>query len=231
MQAGMLLGPTFIGQSMAFEKLLYSTKTWEHLNTIAMLSFVFFVFMVGVKTELSMIRKTGKRAVAIAIGSSVFPFCLVLIIGYLLRHRIPRPLRHLEPILTFNFRWSVTSYCVLTCTLSELHLLTSKLGRLAMSASLIADFLNIVASVGVVAYMIGANDSVAISISSFLTFVGFMGFVLLVARPVTVWIIRKTPEGNLLDEASFVAVIFMILLVAFLSEVNLASTFSLLLAD
>lgn len=90
-----------------------------------------------------------------------------------------------------------------------------------MSASLIADFVNLTVSAGFQAYLIGSQQKdLLLSGMSFLAFLGFMGFIVFVARPVTVWIVNRTPEGSLLDEPSLIAVIFLALLCGVLSEVN-----------
>ncbi|XP_020271653.1 cation/H(+) antiporter 15-like [Asparagus officinalis] len=215
----MLLGPTFIGRSMGFEKLLFSMNSWEHVNTLSLLSFMLFIFMIGVKTDLDMIRKTGKKAIAVAIVGTFLSFFLVLSLAYAFRSHIPPSFRNRVLISTFAYRWSMTSYTVLTCTLTELNLLTSKLGRLAMSASLIADFVNLTVSAGFQSYLIGSKQKdLLLSGMSFLAFLGFIGFIVFVARPVTVWIVNRTPEGSLLDEPSLIAVIFLALLCGVLSE-------------
>lgn len=89
-----------------------------------------------------------------------------------------------------------------------------------MSACLIADFFNIMISAGVKVYLIGLKESnIVMSAITFMTIAAYMVFVVFVARPVTIWIIKRTPDGSLLDEASLVAVIFITLLCGLLSEV------------
>lgn len=218
-QAGFIIGPMVLGQSKGFERLIYSMNTWEPLNTLSMMAFMFFLFMVGVKTDLNMVRKMGNKAVAVACVGTLLSFGLVMLAALLLRHMFPEPVRDYRLVLAFNFRWCLTSYTVLTCTLSELHLLTSKLGRLAMSASLMADFASLLVSCVLSAFLLGMEESVRFGVYMLVTVVGVMAFIGFVARPVALWIIRRTPEGSLLDGDSFVAILFIALLCGFLTEV------------
>ncbi|XP_073012242.1 cation/H(+) antiporter 15-like [Typha latifolia] len=218
--AGLLLGPSFLGRSKRFEELFFAPQCWEQLNTIAFLSFILFLFTVGVKTDLGMIPKSGKKAAAIAFLGTFLPVASILGTAYFLRSHIPPRFRERLLLANLASRWSMTSYTVLSCALSELNLLTSKLGRLAMSASLIADFANTFVNAGVTGYILLYQAyKPHLAVASIIAFSCFVMFLVLVARPLAIWLIRRTPEGGLLEEASLISILLLALGCGLISEV------------
>ncbi|XP_038971190.1 cation/H(+) antiporter 15-like [Phoenix dactylifera] len=219
--AGVILGPSVLGRYGKFEDILFSPRSWQQLNTVALLFFMLFLFMIGVKTDLTMIPKAGKKAVAIAILSSVLPAGIIMLVAHLQGPDLPLSFREGRIPIKLASKWSRTSYTVLSCALAELELLTSKLGRLAMSASLIIDVASLFVTSGLGGYRLSSRldmpGKAAISIACFF---GFLFFVVFLARPFIVWLIRRrTPEGALLDEACFMTVIFLALGCGLISEV------------
>ncbi|XP_020577955.1 cation/H(+) antiporter 15-like [Phalaenopsis equestris] len=217
---GIILGPSCLGRLKSFERLLFAPRSWEQLNTISIFSFMLFLFLIGLKTELSMIPKAGKKAFAVAICSSFLPSGIVLLAGILLKSHIPLRFKETFIIVNLASSWSMTSYTVVSCVLADLNLLTSKLGRLAMSATLITEFTNLFISAVIGSYLVGSySGSVLLGVTTMAAFLGFMAFLVFVARPLTILAIKKTtPEGGMLDEACFVGVILLAIGCGFLSE-------------
>ncbi|PKA59967.1 Cation/H(+) antiporter 15 [Apostasia shenzhenica] len=217
--AGIILGPSCLGRHKAFESLLFAPRSWEQLNTISLLSFMLFVFIIGLKTDLGMIPKSGKKAFAIAICSSFLPFCLVILIAMAIKNQIPQRFREKFVLLNLGSSWSLTSYAVVSCVLAELNLLTSKLGRLAMSATLITEFTYLLLSTMMGSYILATNQGITKGMISLGSFVAFMSFLVFVARPLTIKAIRRaSPEGKMLGEASFVGVILLAMACGLISE-------------
>ncbi|KAL0904971.1 hypothetical protein M5K25_027138 [Dendrobium thyrsiflorum] len=218
--AGILMGPSCMGRIKYVERILFSPRSWEQLNTISLLSFMLFLFLIGLKTDLSMIPKAGKKAFAIAICTSLFPFAIVILTGFLLRSSIPLRFKQRFLIVNIASSWSMTSYTVVSCVLADLNLLTSKLGRLAMSATLITEFTNLFITAVIGSYLLGSKgDSALMGVTSMAAFLGFMAFLVFVARPLTILAIKRTtPEGGMLDEVCFVGVILLAFVCGFVSE-------------
>ncbi|KAJ0968620.1 hypothetical protein J5N97_025537 [Dioscorea zingiberensis] len=164
-----------------------------------------FLFLVGVKTDLSMIRKTGKKAVGVAILSTLLPITIVVLM------QIARG--HTNALLFLFYlvsKCSTTSYTVLSCILEELNLLSSKLGRIALSAALI-DFFNYFNSSIFIAISVGMRTTALAGVKSLLALIFFVLFITLVLSPVVIWMIKKTPEERMLDEWCFLFILFFAL--------------------
>ncbi|CAD5181661.1 unnamed protein product [Musa acuminata subsp. malaccensis] len=217
--AGIILGPSILSRDAKFAKSIVSQKNYESVVTISIITYMLFFFVIGVKADLGVIPKVGKKAVAIAIFSTLLPIVFIYITALCLRHKIPPRFIQGQLILLLTDTWCITSYPVLSCLLSELNLLSSKLGRLAMSATLIAAIVHVIANSAIVTYQLAIKIGNPLQgVTALVSFFALMGLILLVLRPIVLWLIRRTPEGALLDQVSFVAVVTMAMACGMLSQ-------------
>uniref|UniRef100_A0A0D9X3W4 Uncharacterized protein n=1 Tax=Leersia perrieri TaxID=77586 RepID=A0A0D9X3W4_9ORYZ len=220
--AGTLLGPSFLGHLMPRAGELFATpEGWVLINTIGGYAFTLHIFVIGVKTDLGMIAKSGKKAIAIAVLGTAAPHLAMYVAGVALRPRVPASWAASFLITNLTSWWSLSAFIVVCCTLHDLNLLSSKLGRLAMSAALIGDFANTFSIAGVTSYLLAASPSEKLQRIGFLsviTFTAFIAFMAVVARPAILRLIRDVPEGALLSEARLVAVLLICLTCSFAGE-------------
>ncbi|MQM19047.1 hypothetical protein Taro_052047 [Colocasia esculenta] len=210
--AGGILGFSGLSQNKSFVDALFPLQSKRLIDVIATVGVMFFLFIVGVKTDLTMMRKSGKKVAAIGLISCLVPLALMASVGYLLRHRMPRELVDRYFIYQLAATWARTSYAVVSTVLEELNLLNSRLGRLAMTATLISEFNSTVFNSINTAIQLGIHArSRLLGIGSFVSFLALLAFILLVARPITLWMVRRTPEGEHLREGYFIAVVMMVL--------------------
>ncbi|TVU00721.1 hypothetical protein EJB05_53831 [Eragrostis curvula] len=211
--AGVLLGPSFLGKLLPHVGEVFATpEGWIQINTVGGYAFMLQIFAIGVKTDLGMIAKSGKKAIAIAVLGTASPHVAMYAAGAALGSRVPEAWTRTLMLTNLNAWWSLTAFIVVCCTLDDLHLLSSKIGRLAMSSALIGDFANTFCIAGVTSYILASSPSEKlqrIGFASSLAFAGFIAFMALVARPAILRIIRDVPEGALLTEARLVAVLLI----------------------
>jgi Kef-type K+ transport system membrane component KefB len=75
--AGIALGPSLLGLFPGdLDTLLFPESVRPYLKLVAQLGLVLFMFIVGLEVDLDVIRKSGRRAVAISLTSIAFPFLL-----------------------------------------------------------------------------------------------------------------------------------------------------------
>ncbi|KMZ73880.1 hypothetical protein ZOSMA_13G00840 [Zostera marina] len=127
------------------------------------------------------------------------------------------------------FQWSTSSIIVVASLLDEMNLLNSKIGRLAIAASLIETTvftaINTVASLGIIIRIV---HNYYISVIVLSTHIAYILSVLYIARPITQWMVRKTPQGAQLSDKNFGFLIFMVLLFSFASTlIGINISFSL----
>jgi len=190
-----------------------------YLNCLSLLCYILYIFVVSVKTDLRFPRKSRRKAIAISQVSTILPFFLA---NFVIDSFQPTHTNRDAALFINNVsaRWAVTSNIVLSCLLSELDLLTSKLGRLAMTACLFADLECTIFKAALSA--LSATLPVInfkLVMCSVLGLAGLVAFILLIARPIVIWMIKRTPEGEAMDEGHLVAVLLMAVVCGLAGEV------------
>ncbi|KAL0370800.1 UNVERIFIED_CONTAM: Cation/H(+) antiporter 14 [Sesamum angustifolium] len=212
-QAGVILGSSFLGSNEAFSKMVFPISSFYVVDTFAYFGVMLFLFIIGVKTDMSLVRKTGKKAVAIGICSFSIPLILNIMLSQFLMVSTP-----MEPILHRSIVWiasfqALSSFHVIVCLLADLNIRNSELGRLAISSSLISGlcsciwtFILFIGKLGVTTKNQQHYSLLAFSATSIMVL-----FSLFIFRPLILWMTRRTSNAKSLKE-SYVCAIFIILL-------------------
>ncbi|KAK1312360.1 Cation/H(+) antiporter 15 [Acorus calamus] len=218
---GFLLGPSVFGPTSKFTTKVFPAWSRTEMDTLGYMALIYFLFITGVRTDLRMLKKSGRKAIAIGLSGTILPFALVMLVSFLLRRSLPEELVHGGFLLFVSSKLSLTSFAVLSSALEELNLLNSELGRLTMSSTLICDFSNWVVSglalSGSLAF--GQAHQPMKGLWAFLSLATLLAIVGLVARPATLWILKRTPEGEPLGQNEVLAICAMAFGAAFASEV------------
>ncbi|GMJ00773.1 cation/H+ exchanger 4 [Hibiscus trionum] len=196
MMAGMILGPAMLGKIEGFyDKVFNQELGLDTIDNAAFFGFGIFLFLMGVKMDLKMAFRTTRRATVIGVSSFLSPFVVGLIVfeAYKLPHQSTG--LKTEHLLGITIE-SLTGFSVIAWLLSELKILNSEIGRLALSSSSISTLTSIV-----LIYVISISEYWSIVSPSFVVLhagqmVFFVLFIFLVLRPLMIRIIKETPEGR-----------------------------------
>ncbi|CAJ2634315.1 unnamed protein product [Trifolium pratense] len=205
--------PYFVSQIMIsntwteFKKYLFPYGTEDVINVISIIGYGFFLFLNGVKMDLTMITRTGRKAWTIAFCSFVIPTVLGLTVSYRFLGYWNNYIGEFEaktlPVIVIGH--SGCYFAVIASLLSDLEILNSELGRLALSTALVMDAFNtIVSGIGtavISSLKTGSNDDdsgkgpIAALLTTFY-FICFMVLTPLLLRPIMRRFVRNTPEGR-----------------------------------
>ncbi|GMJ12718.1 CATION/H+ EXCHANGER 8 [Hibiscus trionum] len=200
--AGIILGPTVFPRHTSLVDI--SEDSVAALGAVGGIGIVFYLFLSGVKTDLSMTYKSGKKAVYIGILTVVVPLisCLITI-------KMRRSSGNLFTNKTFHLATSYagTSFPVIHCLLSELKILNSELGRLGLSSALIGDMVTLVltmVSMWATSWIQQGAMGVLFDLGPATLFIFILLFVL---RPVMKWVVNRIPEAGQIKDICFYFVV------------------------
>ncbi|KAL6870577.1 hypothetical protein ACP4OV_014425 [Aristida adscensionis] len=214
MLVGIVLGPSVLGRNSELRGALFSERGTYILESISLVALILFLFSMGVKTDLSLLRRPSARALAVGFAGAAVPLAVTLPVFHALQPILPDDLRGTSLITELAVRLSLSSFPVIADALHDLDLLNTELGRLALTASLVTDVTSwFLRAFFAAAYLVTEAKSPAFTAKILASFVGFVLFVAFVARPAGRYIAHKrTPAGDLLSEGSFVVVVIAALL-------------------
>ncbi|KAJ0006820.1 hypothetical protein Pint_29637 [Pistacia integerrima] len=205
--AGVLLSESVLPKS--WSQVLMSQDNVQLLSTLGEFGFTFFVFLSGVKMDLSMVTRVGSKACYLAIISILVPMLYAMSSILMFSNKQ----KGLTSILYLSPFFYMTSFPVIHCLLTELKILNSELGRLAHSTAIIADFLSFFSGVGSFFALRAIQGILRPGFFLELLSVSFLIFVVMVVlRPVMLLFVKLTPEGQQVNQTCIYAIIVVFLM-------------------
>ncbi|CAN1275142.1 Cation/H(+) antiporter 20 [Linum perenne] len=221
-QGGILLGPSALGRNKELFQLVFPSWSTPILESVASIGLLFFLFLVGLELDLASIRKSSKRAFAIALAGISLPFLFAAVISYFLRRAAAAD----EPpygqyLLFLGVALSITAFPVLARILAELKLLTTQVGQTAMAAAAFNDVVAWILLALAVA-LAGPSKGPLVSVWILLSGLGFVAFMLTVVRRVMEWIAKRcsspSAEQAFADEAYICLTLAGVMVAGFMTD-------------
>ncbi|XVF84075.1 hypothetical protein PTKIN_Ptkin16aG0545700 [Pterospermum kingtungense] len=217
---GLILGPTVLGRFFPkISQVLFPKQSVKILSTLTRFGYLFFMFLIGVRMDINLITKSGKREWTI--GSMVIIIPLIIIVNtakYISTTVDKMDTPSQQWVALFTGALMLTSFPVVACLLMHLKIINSELGHLVLSSALISDLLSVLI-INTDFYMQTTQlASMRVANKSLFFTVALVLFVVTILRQMIYWIIRKTPEGKPVKDAYIFFLMIALFLVAIVGD-------------
>ncbi|CAI0542743.1 unnamed protein product [Linum tenue] len=187
--AGVILGPTILAKYDYYRDHIFPQKSQDALVVTANMGYSMFMFLTGVKMDFGMLLRSGRKVMILGIATVLLPYMIGLGFQFTRIEAAPGLLERMQIIGSTAIQ-SMTTFPVVSHLMTELKLTNTELGRLALSTSLIS---------GIVAASLELGATIITQIRGILNAgltLGSALFAAFVLRPIMVWVIGQTPEGQ-----------------------------------
>jgi Kef-type K+ transport system membrane component KefB len=207
--AGILLGPSLLGViSPGALDALFPAASLPVLGMTAQLGLVFFMFLVGLEFDPSLLRGQGRSSVAISNAGIIVPFVLGAIASIPLHATLaPAGVSRIAFGLFLGAAMSVTAFPVLARILAERRLIRTRVGALALAAAAVDD----VTAWCMLAFVVAVAGAAGVGPALQTTGLAIV-YVLVMWKVVRPMLARIGPRGGLAVSSDTIAFVFLVLL-------------------
>ncbi|CAL5424649.1 unnamed protein product [Camellia sinensis] len=215
---GIIIGPSVLGRNKTFSKHIFPDNAGYVFKNVGLIGFVYFLFLSGVKMDLTTIQKTGKKQWSLALFGVIVPFIIVGALAIAIRKFLDKQLSRVPIIGGVSSAFAITSFPVLYQIIKELNLLSSEIGRLALSTVIVSDVIGINCFIVFEAARLGEEHPMS-ALWYLVSLVG-VGVFIHGFRHAMAWIVKTTPEGKPVEQAYVVAILLAVMGIGFVSDVT-----------
>lgn len=202
------MGGSGLASTQFIHSHVFPIKSIMTLETVANLSMVYYMFLVGLETDFTLILRAGKKAYSVVLAG----FVVAMPVGYGLFYKLqPKASNHGGAIF-----WAVALACTnfpdLARILADVKLLRSEFGRTALTSALISDLCSWVFLVVAMALL---HQGKYFALGSTVAFTIFCVFAL---RPALKWIIRHTAKEDNYNDFHVCLVLTGVIVCGFIAD-------------
>ncbi|KAM7494747.1 hypothetical protein LguiB_029356 [Lonicera macranthoides] len=223
-EGGILFGPSALGHKQLIGTKLFPARSLMILETTASFGLMFFLFSVGVQMDSSLMTKPERKAIYIGISVMLVTLVLTVALSIVLMKFVPMDATLADSLPYIAVAQCLTPFPNIACLLTELKILNTDLGRLAISSAMFCDIIGI--SLTAVTFAVLQNISSAggrgggqslTPLWSIMSTLGVVGVIIFVVRPaISLSLSRLQPEKSLGER--YINIIFIVVLLSGLAS-------------
>src|SRR5262249_52149721 len=141
--AGVVLGPSVFGAlTPDLQQALFpgTAEQVSMIGAVSQLGILMLLLLTGMETDLSLVRRTGRVAVAVSLAGIAVPFLCGVALGELLSDdMLPNPDQRLVTTLFLGTALAISSVKIVAMAIREMDFMRRTLGQVTIAAAIIDD--------------------------------------------------------------------------------------------
>ncbi|KAF8400008.1 hypothetical protein HHK36_015881 [Tetracentron sinense] len=216
---GIILGPSVLGRIGGFSSAVFPFPSLVVLDTVSLFGLMFYLFLIGVQMDPWIIKKTGKKAIAIGISTVLVPMVISVSCASILSRfsSIDHSITSSLPLV--GIAESVLAFPIIARYLTELKILNSEFGRVALSSSMVSGIFSF-CLMSITVLMQKDLGKVFAMLTTLSTAAAVAMAIVFILRPAFLWMIQQNPKEEPLKEDCICAVLVGVLVTGLVSQVT-----------
>lgn len=215
------MGPSFLGNNKIFKKHVFMPMQFNVLSVASLIGITYAIFILALKMDVVLTLRSARRTWKLGLLSSLFSFGVMYgLLSLFIPKNVSTNVPIARQIILLSGTVSLSNFAVISQALMDLNLITSELGQIALSASMINDIVHAIFYLSL--YIIRSREvgsKAHVPLFIFLSFWGFIGTLIFLVRPFLLMIARNTPIGKPVKKAYVVMILMGVLVTALATDV------------
>jgi Kef-type K+ transport system membrane component KefB/nucleotide-binding universal stress UspA family protein len=212
--AGILLGPSLFGWIWPEAQHAIFPKTPEQkamLDGIAQVGILLLLLLTGMETDLKLVKKVGKAAIAISIAGILVPFTCGFALGEFLPDALlPRPEQRLVASLFMGTALSISSVKIVAVVVREMNFMRRNVGQIIVATAVIDDTIGWIIIAVIFSLASQGTLDIASVAKAVLGTLAFLAVSFTIGRRLVFQLIRWAND-NLVSTAAVITVILLLM--------------------
>ncbi|RWR93250.1 cation/H+ antiporter 15-like protein [Cinnamomum micranthum f. kanehirae] len=215
---GLLVGPSGLGRLETFSNVVFPQTSLNVMKIGTVIGAIYYVFIIGVKQDPKVMLNRGRKTLAIATLGAILPLALIIsIFSMALFITDSVGGKRFQKYFYLGVLLSLSSFSNLIPILTELKLLNSKLGRLAISVSMNH---SMVQCLVLFIYGVMKNSSQPYALVGYIvSMLAIIIFTFFIVRPLLFMVIHRTLEGEPVDNIYIIAILLGVLVIESINNI------------
>ncbi|KAF5735835.1 putative monovalent cation:proton antiporter [Tripterygium wilfordii] len=214
---GIILGPSILSRNFTFSSTIFPLRGIILLDVLSGFGYMFYFFLIGVNMDPWVVMKINKKTSAIGFATVAVSMLLSTGWSFLMKQNVsldPNVAKSLPVVAQME---SALSFPVVAYFLSELKIINSDFGRVAMSSSMVSNLCSFFLVTTSVMLHQSPHDSYQ-ALQTISNSIAVAVAVIFVIRPLAMWMIRHNPEGEPIRESHVIVLFAAVLVTGFCSQ-------------
>lgn len=214
----MVFGPSLLGHKNMMSSKLFPARGSMVIETMATYGLMFFLFLMGVRSDFTMMLQPGRQALIIGFSVFFFTFVLCGLAAFILVKFLPMETTLSHSIFFIAGAQTLTGFPVIAYLLRELKMLNTDIGRLALSSTMFCDALGISLTAVALSIMGPKSSGPLTPLWAILSSIALVATIAYVIRPAILWTLNRAPKGKPMNEMFILSIFVLVPMMGFLSE-------------
>ncbi|MGT2435475.1 cation:proton antiporter [Bradyrhizobium betae] len=212
--AGIILGPSLFGWIWPEAQAAIFPKTPEQkamLDGIAQFGILLLLLLTGMETDLKLVKKVGKAAIAISIAGILVPFACGFALGeFLPDGLLPNPQQRLVASLFMGTALSISSVKIVAVVVREMNFMRRNVGQIIVATAVIDDTIGWIIIAVIFSLASQGSLDIASVAKAVLGTLAFLAVSFTIGRRLVFQLIRWAND-NLVSAAAVITVILLLM--------------------